>query len=113
MLVREVQRVPAVEQFDLLAPAFVDDHYLRQEYAGRILTLLNPPCAAPLEEVLRVVLPGWNLSVEQLPRYLARTFGRDAVLHALGALDARGEPGRSKTETIRYWLRLPPGGQSR
>lgn len=111
-LIRELQRFPPAEQFDLLAQAFVEDNYLKQEYAGRILTQLNPPCARSIDDLLPRLLPGWNLSVEQLPRYLAGAFGRQTVLTALDEIDSSSAPGSSKTKTVRYWLRMFPGDRS-
>ena len=107
-LVWDVRRVPTSDQFTVLAQAFTDDHYLKQEYAGRILIQLNPPCGESLDDLLPRLLPGWNRSVEQLPRYLARAFGRDHVLAALDAIDSNLVPGDSKTNMVRYWLRVFP-----
>jgi hypothetical protein len=104
-LVRELERLPSPLRFDALAQAFADDHYLKQEYVGRILVQLNPTCPRPLSELLPQLLPGWNLSIEQLPRYLAGVFGHAALLDALDTVDRNGAQGQAKTKTIRYWLR--------
>lgn len=104
-LVRDLERVASPLQFEVLAQAFADDHYLKQEYVGRLLARLNPPCSRPLNELLPQLLPGWNLSIEQLPRYLAGVFGRAALLDALDTVDRTGAQGHTKTKTVRYWLR--------
>lgn len=102
---RDLQRVPPRSQFELLATAFFENDFLGQSYAGKLLVQLSPPCPHVLSQVLPQLLPGWNLSIEELPFYLANTFGQDALLAALEEVDAQRSPGYSKTRTVRYWLR--------
>lgn len=105
-LVRDIQRVSPERQFDVLAQAFFSDHYLKQEYVGTILLQVNPPCFQSLNELLPRLLPGWNLSIEQLPRYLTGVFGLAAVSDAIDEVDANGASDHTKTKTVRYWLRI-------
>lgn len=107
-LARVLRQIPTWQQFDLLAPAFLNDSYIMQQYAGRLLVELKPPCVRPLAELLSSLLPRWNASVEQLPVYLASVFGLDSLHHALDALDAQRAQGSAKTKIVRYWLRLVP-----
>lgn len=106
VLARKLGRFAPEERFDLLAEAFTGaESYLLQQYAGLILDRTNPPCQHPLGEVLRRVLPQWNRSVEQLPRYLAAAFGRDGLLAGLAEVERSGAVDRAKTNAVRYWLR--------
>ena len=111
-LKRQLSRLTADVQFDVLAQPFLHppeygNPYLAQEYAGRLLVEIAPPCTWPLDEVLRNLLPGWNRSVEEFAFYLASTFGRDVVLAALAPLDDAQQVERAKTDTVRFWLREP------
>jgi len=78
-----------------------------QELAGRLLAALQPKAEINLRQILPVVLGRYELSVEQLPHYLASLFGSDLVLAELGHL---GEADLSQRElqalqTMRFWLR--------
>jgi hypothetical protein len=56
--------------------------------------------------VIRHALTGWEVSVEELPWYLAIVCGEDAVWEALQTLDAEPLSNRERNvlHTFRYWL---------
>ncbi|HEV7509945.1 MAG TPA: hypothetical protein VGS07_34050 [Thermoanaerobaculia bacterium] len=83
--------------------------YQQQALAGGILLRLRPPCPLPAGEALRSVLGGWEVSVEELPWYLALACGEDAVWTAVTQLDAEPLDDRKRLalHTFRYWLLLP------
>ncbi len=114
---RRLRQTPEEGQFDALVAAFVDpprNTCLAQEYAGRLLEVLNPKPRVPLDELLLLVLPGWDPSIEQLPTYLRNRFGDDIVVAALARLDEASAVKPELTEAVRFWLRSPrsPGKQS-
>jgi hypothetical protein len=79
----------------------------RQELAGRLLLDLMPPCELPPEQVIRVVLQSYALSVEELPWYLLRQFGERVLTTAfdkcsVGPLSSRET---RSLETMRFWVR--------
>jgi hypothetical protein len=99
------------ELFWGLYPSFIAQpiesrRYPQQALAGSLLLRLRPPCPIPTLEALRDVLGGWEVSVEELPWYLAVACGEDAVRNAMAQLE--GEPlddrRRLALYTFRYWL---------
>ena len=108
---RRLRDMPDDALFDGLIAVFTEpssDAYAAQEYAGRLLEVMNPKPQAPLDDLLPRVLPSWNRSIEQLPAYLARAFGRDAVLDALERVDRASVVLPELTDTVRFWLRALP-----
>jgi hypothetical protein len=96
--------------FDALFGVFAGgSHSLQdQQLAGRYLIQLHPNCHLPLALAVRRSLAHWNLSVEELPVYFWRVFGRDAVSEALLALEIEGVLADSELraiQTYRFWLR--------
>jgi len=77
-----------------------------QELAGKLLIALNPKAEVSLSEVLRGALARYELSVEQLPRYLRFMFGVSEVLGELQKLEAEllSEHERRALQTMRFWL---------
>lgn len=78
-----------------------------QDHAGKILLALNPKCHWELKAVIRETLPHWNLSVEEIPFYLANQFGKQAVLEAVAELaeEFAGRDIHRGLSTYRFWLR--------
>ncbi len=105
---------PVDEVFSALIEVFrsadrPQNRYLDQEYAGRLLLALKPPCPLDIEATIKRVLPTWDYSVEQLPQYFDAAVGRERVLQALDALRSRctSEEEQRAIETFRWWLRTP------
>ena len=104
-------RSPKEVVFEALYGIFRDapeSSYREQQVAGRLLLDLLPPCPLPLVDCIAGVLSTWNLSVEELPWYLAKCFGADAVEDALKQLEMRPALSDRETrsiETFRFWLR--------
>jgi hypothetical protein len=82
-------------------------NYRKQELAGRMLENLNPKAVIDLPSTLRRVLPAYDVSIEQVPKYLAGRCGRDSVLLELRLFEAEDNDARSKAaaRTMRWWLR--------
>lgn len=103
---------PADEVFEALIGVFCNVHredklFVAQEYAGRILLALKPPCSRDIQDVIKRTLATWDLSVEQLPWYFSDVVGLEAVLRALDVLDAQvsSQQERDAIRTFRFWLR--------
>ena len=103
---------PGDEAFNALIGVFCNaerraSRYLDQEYAGRLLLALKPPSPPDVQAVIKRILPTWNLSVEQLPRYFEAVIGREPVLQALDVLRTQvcSEQEQRANETFRFWLR--------
>jgi hypothetical protein len=84
-----------------------DDAFHNQTRAGQLLIECLPPCGASLHDVLTKIAPSWNASVEELPFYLDRVFGRAHVVATARKLaQEMGAKSRERAalETIVYWL---------
>lgn len=79
----------------------------RQELAGRLLLELSPQFEFDLKTTLRMVLPNYELSVEQLPQYLVGIFGKDEVTHVLQNMqgETRDEQYLRNIQTMHFWIR--------
>jgi len=78
-----------------------------QELAGALLAVTEPVAPNELQTYIRAVLPRYELSVEQLPLFLARAVGTKRVLETLEhiELEKLSEGERKASETMRFWLR--------
>lgn len=110
---RKLEALPAAERMTTLIRIFADssrpaEAFGDQEYAGRLMTELRPKIQDQLSDIIRDILPTWNVSVEQLPNYLADVFGRDCVTECASSMisdfpaDSRE---RRALETICWWIR--------
>jgi hypothetical protein len=66
-----------------------------------------PGYPPPLRDVLKDIAHAWNASVEELPHYLARVFGRAEVVEAATALArefGEGTDEAARMNTVLYWL---------
>lgn len=98
--------VPHEVYFGLMG-TFLIPRFGPQEVAGRLLIGIKPSPREPLETTIRNILGTWNLSVEQLPWYLADKFGVSEVLSSLAKLeseDKRTEQELVAIGTFRFWL---------
>jgi hypothetical protein len=114
-LVADLADVPAPVIFDALFPIAV-----REQGEGRgpvamsayALHALNPPCRLSIDDAVASLLPSWDISIEEDPCYLARQFGRDAVLASVERLRAQesDQTARTRLRTIEYWVGATPAG---
>lgn len=84
-----------------------ENSYERQELGGQLLVKIRPLYAADVHSIIQSVLGHWNLSVEQLPHYLASTYGADICNQCLKKI-LENEPDESKRkelETMLWWIR--------
>lgn len=109
-LKQKLSKVEAEELFwGLLQPFLMpatSDSYDVQALSAHLLLCLNPPCPSVLEGLIHQTLPNYNLSVEELPWYLAKQFGADMLRAKLenvsGGIEADIPP--KTIETFKYWL---------
>jgi hypothetical protein len=107
-----LSRLPSDQCFAVLAEPFAKDAPQRvagdaQEYAGRLLLRLKPAPPHDATTTIRLLLSNWDVSVEQVPWYLEATIGRDALLERLSEMQRRSELTEDRSETVRFWLRVP------
>ncbi|CAN7557025.1 hypothetical protein [Variovorax paradoxus] len=110
-----LSRCPSDEVFAGLFAVFVERapkelRSPRQELAGRLLDTAEATVAFDLVECIRASLPIYDLSVEQLPRYFGRVFGKQAAINALvfiESIDDLNETEAAAARTMRWWLGDP------
>lgn len=99
------------ELFEGLFLVFLDQsdstkQFERQQLAGRLLYMLRPPCPYDPKDAIRMTIDNFNVSVEELPWYLAVIFGKDKVTDAIGDLKALPleENERTGLKSFEYWI---------
>jgi hypothetical protein len=79
------------QQFRILFPIAVksqsDDFPVLD--AALLLHRLSPECPISCEDAVRALLPGWDISIEQVPFYLAARFGPARVFQAVANLSRK------------------------
>jgi hypothetical protein len=90
-----------VSRCDPAAPS-----YQLQELAGRILAALRPEAKVDLARCLREILPSYNASIEQIPKYLEDRCGKQLVLKELRLIESESLQNRAaaSSRTMRWWL---------
>lgn len=107
---KSLRSVESGELFEGLYALFLlenDEYsYIRQQNAGFILYKLKPKTFINIKERIRLCLSTWDVSVEELPYYLADQVGKTKVLEVLNEL--RGESLTEREiaalDTFDYWL---------
>jgi hypothetical protein len=79
----------------------------RQQLAGTLLYELCPACPLELDGAIYAIPALWNLSVEEVPWYFCKVFGKSAVENFLVELIPEVEGGSLKKsfETLSYWVK--------
>lgn len=96
---------PAAAFECLFAVALHPRRYGHDQWASRLLVLLDPPCPLGLEQALAAVGAGeLDLSNKLVPFYLAGQFGKAAVVEAAGR---RPSAGGFAVGGVARWLSTP------
>ena len=88
-------------------PSRPELHFEDQRIAGRLLATICPERPDnDLKQVIRATLMTYNLGIEELPRYLAHVYGKEAVLSALTELkgESLSEKECANLEMFEYWI---------
>ena len=78
-----------------------------QQLAGRLLLEFQPSCPILVGEAIKRSLGQWNRSVEELPWYLERCFGREAVVNATHEIETNDnltDENIEELKTYRFWI---------
>ena len=111
---RFAQRLESIEDdivFDALMSFFETDPYAnggydRQDIAGTLLALRRPNPNRELTVILRTSAANYDLSIEQLPWYLALNYGRKTFRTAVRELmadEGLSEKEHRALDTFLYW----------
>jgi hypothetical protein len=74
--------------------------------AACLLFVLKPGCPIPCKEAIRALLPDWDISIEEVPWYLALWFGRETMREAVAELgkEPLDQEQRVRLNTVQYWI---------
>lgn len=74
--------------------------------AALLLHQANPPCPMSCREAIQEMLVDWDISIEEVPYYLAEQFGvaavRDTVAEIRKTIIDKNQA--TRLDTIEYWL---------
>jgi hypothetical protein len=103
----ELRKLTDEQQFRILFPIAVKSqgHDFPVLDAAILLRRLSPECPISCDEAVRALLPEWDISIEQVPFYLAARFGSKRVREAVRNIEqeATGKPEKATLNTIIYW----------
>jgi hypothetical protein len=107
--VTELRDLPPALIFDTLFPIAVRQQGLSNgpvAMSAYVLHALNPLCPLTIETAVAALLPAWDISIEEVPWYLAKQFGPEAVLACVDQLAANTTDAVElvRLNTIRYWV---------
>jgi hypothetical protein len=92
--------------FEALFPTAADAQWHGPAYrAACLLFVLKPACPIPCIDAIQALLPNWDVSIEEVPWYLAGQFGQDAIGRAIEQLGngPLGHEQRVRLGTVKYW----------
>ncbi|HLX70043.1 MAG TPA: hypothetical protein VKV04_10495 [Verrucomicrobiae bacterium] len=103
-----LRRLKDEQQFHILFPIAVKAQDLRFPVCDSAILLreLSPDCPVSCEEAVRAMLPSWDISIEEVPFYLAARFGTDRVRRAVRAIESGtlSDVQKRMLDTVLYWL---------
>ena len=111
-LIRELENVDPQLLFETLFPFAVKQQGIHNgpvAFSAYVIHAINPPCSlTPSEALSEMVQQEWDISIQEVPWYLANQFGADEILACVTeALNNQtGEAARTRLKTVRYWVGL-------
>jgi hypothetical protein len=113
-LEHRLRQLPSEQQFQVLFPIAVKSPYSGDFPvldAACILEKLSPACPLSCEDAVRALLPEWDVSLEQVPFYLAAKFGTALVQAAVADLksEVTDKDHNSRLDTVSYWVHVYDG----
>jgi hypothetical protein len=102
----EISKLNPTEAFEILYPIASNTQCDGPAYrAACLLFLVNPVCPITCTDAIRMLLSNWDVSIEEVPWYLAVQFGKDAIRQAIDSFaDEQLEHDQIiRLTTIKYW----------
>lgn len=106
-----LQKLRNTEVFDILYTVLTDaertqTRFADQEFAGTLLLKLQPPCTLEPTQAIKTLVQCCNLSIEEIPQYFARQYGKPVVLGILAELRTHlpCEHYQRRIDTWEWWL---------
>jgi len=109
LLLIDLTGVPGSVIFDALFPVAVREQGATSgpvAFSAVALHALNPPCRLSVDEAVAALLRSWDISIGEVPWYLAKQFGRDAIVASIERLRAGhlDQTALTRLRTIEYWV---------
>ena len=109
-----LRQLPGEQQFQVLFPIAVRSQYVGDFPvldAALLLEELRPECPISCEDAVRALLLEWDISIEQVPFYLAVRFGPARVHQAIANLQPEVTEKNRKVnlDTVSYWVHVYDG----
>lgn len=110
----KLRNLPEEQQFGILFPIAIKSQN-RGDFpvldAALLLERLSPKCPVSCEDAVRALLPEWDISIEQVPFYLAAHFGSARVRQAIACLgpEVTEKSQKVRLDTVSYWVRINEG----
>ncbi|MGS2724441.1 hypothetical protein ACVBEJ_11925 [Porticoccus sp. GXU_MW_L64] len=88
-------------------PSLQENAFARQQLAGTILLKISPKCPLELEGAIYATPKYWDLSIEEMPWYLCKEFGKEVVQEFLVELlpDVEDEELKQSFKTMLFWAK--------
>ncbi len=80
-------------------------------FSAYVIHAINPPCPlTPSAVISQMLQHEWDISIEEVPWYLANQFGADEMHECISEKlnQETDETARTRLTTIRYWVDLNP-----
>jgi hypothetical protein len=109
-LLAKLRKVDEKTITDALIPVFLTAESSYQAAAGGLLWKLKPAYQRNLYDDIKASLTSWDVSVEELPWYLAESVGIEMVKETIELLklEPLSEEKKTRLETYEYWLNFEP-----
>ena len=67
---------------------------------------LNIKCPLSPQEAIRQMCDDWEVSIEEVPSYLAKQFSKKVILELIDTFNFKTEDQNARLETIAYWVKI-------
>ncbi|MCF6283119.1 MAG: hypothetical protein L3J28_13115 [Candidatus Polarisedimenticolaceae bacterium] len=93
--------------FQLTNESLQENKFERQQLSGKILLSISPPPVLALDGSVYAAARFWDYSVEELPWYWCKTFGKESVTGFLNDLlpDCAEEDLKRSIKTMLFWCK--------
>ncbi len=105
-LCERLRELDAAEVFQALFPIAVEPQWHGPAYrAACLLFVLKPACPILCKDAIRLMLANWDVSIEEVPWYLAGQFGKELIRQSIEELSKEplDDEQKVKLSTVQYW----------
>ena len=103
---RRLRKMNPTDVFEAIFSIAADAQWHGPAYrAACLLFVLTPPCPISCRDAIRELLAGWDISIEEVPWYLAGQFSQEIIRQAIEDLrkESLDHEQTVALETVKYW----------